>query len=211
MSSSSIQLLGFGLAFAGFVGLIVSTAMTEWKASSYAGDNIVTAQATYEGLWMSCVSQSTGHIQCKAFDSLLEQPTELQVTRALMITSILLSAVAALVAMVGMKCTTCMAEDKQQKARVMLIGGVLFIIAGLCALIATSWYGKNITARFYQQFNTSNIRFEFGKALFVAWGAAALSILGGAFLCCKCLGGGSGESKLYPQPPPTTRPGVDYV
>lgn len=76
MANSSIQLLGFGLAFTGFIGLIASTAMTEWKASSYAGENIVTAQATYQGLWMSCVSQSTGHMQCKAFDSLLQQPSK---------------------------------------------------------------------------------------------------------------------------------------
>ncbi|XP_061094452.1 claudin-7-like [Conger conger] len=130
MSSSSIQFLGFGLAFTGFIGLIASTAMTEWKASSYAGENIVTAQATYEGLWMSCVSQSTGNMHCKAFDSLLLQPMELQLTRALMITSILLSATAVLVALVGMKCTTCLAEDWQQKARVAVVGGILFVIAG---------------------------------------------------------------------------------
>lgn len=48
--------------------------MVEWKASSYAGDNIITAQAMYEGLWKSCVWQSTGQIQCKVYDSLLQLP-----------------------------------------------------------------------------------------------------------------------------------------
>ncbi|KAJ8375161.1 hypothetical protein SKAU_G00057410 [Synaphobranchus kaupii] len=185
--------------------------MTEWKASSYAGENIVTAQATYEGLWMSCVSQSTGHMQCKAFDSLLQQPMELQLTRALMISSILLSGIATLVAMVGMKCTTCLTDDQQQKSRVAIVGGILFIIAGFCALVATSWYGKRITTRFYQQYVTSDVRFEFGKALFVAWGAAALSFLGGCFLCCRCSGACSGQPTQRSKPYPSARPGIDYV
>lgn len=74
MANAGIQLLGFTLAFLGFIGSIASTAMVEWKASSYAGDNIITAQAMYEGLWKSCVSQSTGQIQCKVYDSLLQLP-----------------------------------------------------------------------------------------------------------------------------------------
>ena len=72
MANAGIQLLGFVLSFIGFIGLIASTIMAEWKLSSYAGDNIITAQAMYEGLWKSCVSQSTGQIQCKVYDSLLQ-------------------------------------------------------------------------------------------------------------------------------------------
>lgn len=74
MANNGIQLLGFSLAFLGFIGSIASTVMVEWKASSYAGDNIITAQALYEGLWKTCASQSTGQIQCKVYDSLLQLP-----------------------------------------------------------------------------------------------------------------------------------------
>lgn len=76
MANAGLQLLGFILAFLGWIGAIVSTALPQWKIYSYAGDNIVTAQAIYEGLWMSCVSQSTGQIQCKVFDSLLNLNSE---------------------------------------------------------------------------------------------------------------------------------------
>lgn len=74
MANAGLQLLGFSLAFVGFIGLIASTVMAEWKMSSYAGDNIITAQAIYEGLWKSCVSQSTGQVQCKVYDSILHLP-----------------------------------------------------------------------------------------------------------------------------------------
>lgn len=76
MANAGIQLLGFTLAFLGFIGSIISTIMVEWKASSYAGDNIITAQAMYEGLWKTCVYQSTGQMQCKQYDSLLQLPGE---------------------------------------------------------------------------------------------------------------------------------------
>lgn len=76
MANAGLQLLGFILASLGWIGSIVSTALPQWKIYSYAGDNIVTAQAIYEGLWMSCVSQSTGQIQCKVFDSLLNLNSE---------------------------------------------------------------------------------------------------------------------------------------
>lgn len=77
MANAGFQLVGFVLAFLGFIGSIASTIMVEWKASSYAGDNIITAQALYEGLWKTCVYQSTGQIQCKVFDSLLQLPGNL--------------------------------------------------------------------------------------------------------------------------------------
>lgn len=77
MANAGIQLLGFVLAFLGLIGTIASTIMVEWKASSYAGDNIITAQAMYEGLWKTCVSQSTGQIQCKVYDSLLQLPGDI--------------------------------------------------------------------------------------------------------------------------------------
>ncbi|KAF7669767.1 hypothetical protein LDENG_00124380 [Lucifuga dentata] len=183
--------------------------MVEWKASSYTGDNIITALAMYEGLWKSCASQSTGQIQCKEYDSFLQLPAIVMGTRGLMLVSIVLCLISILVAMVGMKCTTCLAENQEQKDKVALTGGVLFIISGLCALVGTSWYGHRISQDFYNPFTPTNGRFEFGKALFVGWGAACLIIIGGAFLCCNCSNKDSGKSPRYP--PPASQPGRDYV
>ncbi|KAM3865827.1 claudin-1 [Diretmus argenteus] len=208
MANAGMQLLGFVLAFLGFIGLMASTIMAEWKASSYAGDNIITAQAMYDGLWKSCVSQSTGQIQCKTYDSLLQLPGIIQGTRGLMVTSLLLCAISILVATVGMKCTTCLEEAPEQKNKVALVGGILFIISGLCALVGTSWYGNKIARDFYNPFTPTNARYEFGKALFVGWGSACLTIIGGAFLCCNCTSKGSGKSPRYP---PSHSSGRDYV
>lgn len=53
-----------------------------------------------------------------------------QGTRGLMLSSILLSFISILVEMVGMRCTTCMAQEQQQKDRVALAGGIVLVIAG---------------------------------------------------------------------------------
>ncbi|KAK7158423.1 hypothetical protein R3I94_004901 [Phoxinus phoxinus] len=134
MANAGLQLLGYILASLGLLGLIASTAMAEWKISSYAGDNIITAQAMYEGLWQSCVSQSTGQLQCKVYDSLLQIPGEVQGTRALMILATFLCGIGLLIAAVGMKCTTCLSDNKEQKNKVAVAGGVLFVIADMLLL-----------------------------------------------------------------------------
>lgn len=74
MANSGLQLLGFSMAMLGWVGLIASTAIPQWQMSSYAGDNIITSQAMYKGLWMDCVTQSTGMMSCKTYDSVLALP-----------------------------------------------------------------------------------------------------------------------------------------
>uniref|UniRef100_UPI00398EBD92 claudin-1-like n=1 Tax=Pristiophorus japonicus TaxID=55135 RepID=UPI00398EBD92 len=199
MANSGFQLLGFALGFIGWIGIIASTSLPQWRTSSYAGDNIVTAQSIYEGLWMSCVSQSTGQVQCKIYDSMLKLNSTLQATRALMIIGILLGTLAILIAATGMKCTTCFGDDKAKKGKVATVGGVMFIISGLAALIATAWYGNRIVQEFYDPFTPVNTRFEFGQALFIGWAATALSILGGAFLCCS-----------YPKGSESSYPGRGY-
>uniref|UniRef100_A0A8D2IPP6 Claudin n=1 Tax=Varanus komodoensis TaxID=61221 RepID=A0A8D2IPP6_VARKO len=204
MASGGLQMLGFILAFIGWIGTVVSTAMPQWKISSYAGDNIVTAQAIYEGLWMSCVMQSTGQMQCKVYDSLLKLEGSLQATRALMVASILLGLIGAFVAMIGMKCMKCMEEDEVKKMRMAVFGG-------FAALVATSWYGHRIAQDFFNPYTPVNTRFEFGQALFIGWAAASLTILGGAFLCCSCPRKETSYPPTRPYPKSTPAAGKDYV
>ncbi|XP_007910628.1 claudin-1 [Callorhinchus milii] len=211
MANSGFQLLGLTLAALGWAGLIATVALPQWKMSSYAGDNIVTALAIYEGLWMSCAAQSTGQIQCKVYDSLLELDSTLQATRALMVISLLLGALAILVAITGMKCTNCGGDDKVRKSRIATMGGGLFIVAGLAALVATAWYGNGVAREFYSPFTPVNTRFEFGHALFIGWAASALTILGGSFLCCSLSKSVGGSYPARGGQYPRSAPPKDYV
>ncbi|XP_066476771.1 claudin-1 [Tiliqua scincoides] len=211
MANGGLQTLGFILAFIGWIGIVISTAMPQWKISSYAADNIVTAQAIYEGLWMACVIQSTGQMQCKVFDSLLKLSGSLQATRALMVSSILLGLIGSFVAVIGMKCMKCMEDDEVRKMRMAIFGGILFLLSGLTALVATSWYGNVITRDFFDPYVPVNARFEFGQALFVGWAAASLALLGGAFLCCSCPRRETSYPAARPYPKSAPSGGKDYV
>lgn len=57
-------------------------------------------------------------------------PGIVQGTRGLMLSAIFFSFISILVEMVGMRCTTCMADEPERKDKVALAGGIIFIIAG---------------------------------------------------------------------------------
>ncbi|XP_063296751.1 claudin-7 isoform X2 [Pelobates fuscus] len=199
MANSGLQLLGFVMAILGWVGLIAATIMPQWRMSSYAGDNIITAVAIYQGLWMSCATQSTGQIQCKVYDSILQLDAALQATRALMVVSIVVGICGIAVSTMGMKCTKCGGDDKVKKARIAMTGGFVFLLAGLAALIACSWYGNQIIRDFYNPLTPINTKYEFGAGVFLGWAGSMLVILGGALLACSCPRRNTYSAKGYPK------------
>ncbi|XP_077170595.1 claudin-7 [Paroedura picta] len=207
MANSGLQLLGFVLALVGWIATLAATVLPQWQMSSYATDNIITAVAVYKGLWMTCAWQSTGQIQCMAYYSVLNLPSSLQATRALMVVSIVLGVVSMGVAIMGMKCTHCGSDNMVTKARIAMTGGIIFIVAGLTSLVACSWYGNQIVRDFYDPLTPVNTKYEFGSAIFVGWAGAALVILGGALLSCSCPGkSGSAYGRQYPQGKPISKP-----
>uniref|UniRef100_H2TJD4 Claudin n=1 Tax=Takifugu rubripes TaxID=31033 RepID=H2TJD4_TAKRU len=148
MASFGLEVTGVSLSVLGWVLSIISCALPMWKVSAFIGANIVTAQVFWQGLWMNCVFQSTGQMQCKVYDSMLALPQDLQAARALTIVSIIVGLVALLISMVGAKCTNCI-EDEGVKARVMISSGAAFIAAALAELIPVSWSANTIVVEFY--------------------------------------------------------------
>ncbi len=134
MVSAGLQLLGIALAIIGWIGAIVVCAMPMWKVTAFIGSNIVTAQTSWEGIWMTCVVQSTGQMQCKVYDSMLALSSDLQAARALTIIAIVIGILGIMLAMAGGKCTNCV-EDESSKTKVGITAGVIFIIAGVLCLI----------------------------------------------------------------------------
>ncbi|XP_066514984.1 claudin-7-B-like [Hoplias malabaricus] len=159
MAHKGLQLFGYVLALVGLVGLLAGTIMPQWKMSAYVGDNIITAVAMYEGLWMSCAFQSTGQMQCKIYDSMLQLNSALQATRALMVIAILLTVVGMGVASMGMKCTNCGGDDKVKKSRIAMTGGIILILGALCSIIACSWFSYQIIQDFYSPFTPVNTKY----------------------------------------------------
>ncbi|KAM7398930.1 hypothetical protein PAMP_018234 [Pampus punctatissimus] len=183
--SVGLELIGISLCILGWIISIVACALPMWRVTAFIGSNIVTAQIIWEGLWMTCVVQSTGQMQCKVYDSMLALSQDLQAARALTVISILLAILAVLIAIAGAKCTNCI-DDEASKAKVMIISGVFFIISGVMQLIPVSWSANTIIRDFYNPLLTDAQRRELGSALYIGFAAAALLVLGGGLLCCSC-------------------------
>ncbi|XP_072524405.1 claudin-like protein ZF-A89 [Salminus brasiliensis] len=185
MGSAGLQMLGTALAIIGWIMAIVVCALPMWKVTAFIGQNIVTAQTTWEGIWMSCVVQSTGQMQCKVYDSMLALSSDLQAARALCVISILIGIVGIFLALAGGMCTNCIA-DENTKAKVGIASGVVFIVSGLLCLIPVCWTANSVIQNFYNPVVPGSQKMELGASLYIGWGAAALMIIGGGLLCCNC-------------------------
>ncbi|XP_005525948.2 PREDICTED: claudin-4 [Pseudopodoces humilis] len=183
MASMGMQVLGIALSVIGWLASILCCALPMWRETAFVGNNIVVAQIIWEGLWMSCVVQSTGQMQCKVYDSLLALPQDLQAARAMVVVAIVLAILGTLLAVAGGKCTNCV-EDDTAKAKVMILSGVIFIVAGILILIPISWSANSIVQDFYNPLVSDSQKRDLGSSLYVGWAASALLLLGGGILCC---------------------------
>lgn len=210
MASAGLQILGIVLALIGLLGDIVICVLPMWKVTAFIGNNIVTAQMFWEGLWMNCVTQSTGQIQCKVYDSMLALPQDLQAARFLVIISILVAVIGILLSMAGGKCTNCI-DDEAAKSKVAIASGVFFQVAGILCLIPVSWSANTVIRDFYNPLLTDAQRRELGASLFIGWGSAGLMLIGGALLCCQCPQRKEGGYSAKYSAPRSAASGAAYV
>ncbi|XP_018581641.1 claudin-15-like isoform X2 [Scleropages formosus] len=171
----------------GFVGVLMVGVSLEdpyWRVSSDDG-NVIRTACIYENLWRSCATDSTGVFNCRDFPSLFALPGYLQASRALMITAIVLGACGVLATLVGMRCSKAGGENYVLKGRIAGVGGVLFVLQGLCTMISVSWYAFNITQEFFDPLYPG-IKYEIGEGLYIGWCSGTLAICGGVCLLCAC-------------------------
>ncbi|XP_077168126.1 claudin-3-like [Paroedura picta] len=183
--SMGLEIGGVSLSVLGWIGCILACGLPMWRVTAFIGYNIVTAQITWEGLWMDCVVQSTGQMQCKVYDSMLALAPDLQAARALMVIAVLLGGLGILIFLMGAQCTRCI-EEESTKAKVTIVSGVIFLLSGILVLIPVSWSANTIIRDFYNSVVPAPLKRELGASLYIGWAAAALFLFGGALLCCTC-------------------------
>lgn len=182
MANMAVQILGFFLGLLGFVGTVVSTVLPHWRSTAYVGSNIITATSYMKGLWMECVCHSTGIYQCEIYRSMLALPRDLQAARALMVLSCVTSVLAAIVSVLGMKCTH-FASRSVIKSPLALSGGVCFICAGILCLVTVAWTTNDVIMDFYDPFLPSGFKYEIGLSVYIGYAASFLSLFGGLVMC----------------------------
>ncbi|XP_072469669.1 claudin-18 [Notamacropus eugenii] len=198
MSATFCQVMGFILSILGFAGCITATGLDMWSTQSLY-DNPVTAVFQYEGLWRSCVKQSSGFTECRPYYTILGLPAMLQAVRALMIVGIVLGAMGLLVSIFALKCIHIGNMDDSAKAKMTLTSGIMFIVSGICAIAGVSVFANMLVTNFWMStanmfsgmggmVQTVQTRYTFGSALFVGWVAGGLAVIGGIIMCIACRG-----------------------
>ncbi|XP_034989807.2 claudin-18 isoform X2 [Zootoca vivipara] len=196
MSVTMCQSVGFVVSMLGVGGVIASTVMDQWSTQDLY-NNPVTAVFNYQGLWRTCVRESSGFTECRSYFTILGLPAMFQAVRSLMIVGIVLGAFGLLVAIFSLKCLRIGNMEDSAKANMTLTAGIMCIVAGLCAICGVSVFANMLvtnfwmsTANMYQpgMMQTLQTRYTFGAALFVGWVAGGLALVGGIMMCIACRG-----------------------
>lgn len=201
MASQGIHLLGSGLALLGWTGVLFSCILPMWRMTSFVGATIVTSEIIWEGIWMSCVVQSTGQMQCDPYESMLALSSDLKAAQVLTVGSLLIGLLGLLLAFIGGKCTHFMDYNNgAAKGRVATAAGVALIISALLCLIPVTWATVVVVQNFYNPHLIDAQRREIGSSIYIGWGASVLLLLGGGMFCstsCSRKAEDSGPSVSY--------------
>ncbi|XP_071759124.1 claudin-10-like [Centroberyx gerrardi] len=161
--------------------LVCSTLPTEYWTFSEMSSIALTTPVSYSNLWKDCIMDSTGVSDCKNYPSMLALPAFLHACRALAICAVITGFFAAVLTLIGMKCTK-IGGSEIANARVTFAGGVTYLVSGFCGMITYSWWGNKIITEFMDP-NFMALKFELGAAVFIGWGGSILLIGGGSVLC----------------------------
>ncbi|XP_038157103.1 claudin-10-like [Cyprinodon tularosa] len=170
----------FVVCVAGWI-LVCSTQPTEIWTWSEVGSIVLTTANYFSNLWKDCISDSTGVSDCKGIPSMLELNWDIHMCRALIIISIILAFFGCILVLVGMKCTK-IGGSEITNAKVTFAGGMNYLIGGLSAMTAFSYYGNKIRSEFDNP-NFVEQKFEIGVGVFIGWGGSTLLVAGGLVYC----------------------------
>lgn len=173
------------ISFIGFVGIAVTCGIPMWRVTSFIGANIVTGQVVWDGLWMNCVMQSTGQMQCRLNESIMSLTRDLQAARALVIISLIFAFIGFVVSFIGAKCTGCLKSDSS-KAKVVILSGCLIIASAILILVPVCWSAAVTITDFQSPLTLNTQKRELGAAIYIGWASAALLLVGGIILTTSC-------------------------
>ncbi|XP_020386298.1 claudin-4-like [Rhincodon typus] len=201
MGQVTLEIVALFLSVNGLLCVILTSSLPLWKVPAFQGANLVTAQQTWEGLWMDCVWQDTGEMVCSTFDSMLILGQELQVARALSTTAGVLGALGILTSIAGASWTR-LVQGEPCKARLLSAAACSLLLTGILQLIPVAWTASGIVRDFHSQSVPEGVKRELGPSLYIGMGAAALLTAASGLLWFSCY-----RLRVQADPPTVYSPG----
>uniref|UniRef100_A0A8C4NE05 Claudin n=1 Tax=Eptatretus burgeri TaxID=7764 RepID=A0A8C4NE05_EPTBU len=148
MVSSSCQIFACGICFIALVGFTITMGHPEWKITS-RGSAVVVVTFMYQGLWVNCAGNSLGASQCRFHYTVIGLPAHLRASQAMMIVGMLLSLLGIALALMGLKCSQISGGDEKLKGRIVGVGGMMNILAGVAVISVISFYAWQTTIDYF--------------------------------------------------------------
>ncbi|KAM4836759.1 claudin-23 [Thomomys bottae] len=174
MRTPVVMTLGLVLSPCGLLFNLISTLAPGWRLVKGFLDQPVDV-VLFQGLWDICREQSSRERQCGQPDEWGYFETQpVLVARALMVTSLAVTALGLLLASLGVRCW----QDEPHYALAGLSGVVLFL-AGLFSLIPVSWYTHFLGDRNVLPAPASPVTVQVSYSLVLGYLGSCLLLLGG--------------------------------
>uniref|UniRef100_A0A3B5AUM9 Claudin n=1 Tax=Stegastes partitus TaxID=144197 RepID=A0A3B5AUM9_9TELE len=153
---------GLALCLMGVLGVCLTCGLPMWRETSFVGANVVTV---WDGLWLHCIVQATGQMQCKRHTTGITMTSDIQAGRALTLISI----IAGILGFIA-----C------------LLGGALCLLSGILCLVSVTWSAVATISIYNDPLVTAALKREVGSSVYIGWASSVLLLLGGALFCFVC-------------------------
>ncbi|XP_019722523.1 putative claudin-24 [Hippocampus comes] len=186
LTTKSMQRTAVFVTFGGLVTSFITTFLPLWKTMN---SDLNEVENWYSGLWHMCLYTEEVGVQCKAYDSLLGLPVDLQISRVLMLVSVCTGGLALLVALPGLDGVRVCLDKYAKRRSFLILGGVLACVAGITTLAPVSFVAYTTVVEFWDKgFPDVMPRWEYGEAMFSGWfGGLALLTGGTLFFIAVCM------------------------
>ncbi|XP_069040054.1 claudin-16-like [Lepisosteus oculatus] len=102
-------------------------------------------------------------------------PVEMVVTRAVVVITCTVCILAIPGLICGMRCTKLISDIQNQKVKLILSSGILFLFGGVSGAVGLLWYGADTLIKYRQEvkFGIPGVTYELGFSYWLAAGAVA--------------------------------------
>ncbi|KAM9858822.1 putative claudin-24 [Aulostomus maculatus] len=200
LTTKMMQRAAFFVTFGGLVTSLITTFLPLWKTMN---SDLNEVENWYSGLWHTCLYTEEVGVQCKAYDSVLGLPLDLQISRVLMSVSLATGGLALLVAFPGLEGIEMFSSLPRLRRVLLILGGVLSWVSGLTTLAPVSIVAYTTVVEFWDQgFPDVMPRWEYGEAMFSGWFGGLALVIGGTLLfVAVCMGDHDQRPERVPNSP----------
>lgn len=188
MAGQGRKIVGLALCQLGFLGVCLTSGLPMWRKTNFVGANVVTTQSAWDGLWLHCVVQATGQMQCKSHNTSSTLTSDIQAGRILTLFSIIAGLVGFMVALLGGGVIDCSGEppsppEPLTNKKGCILGGALCFLSGVLCLVSVTWSATVTTSIYHDMLVFEALKREVGSSVYIGLVSSLLLLLGGVLLC----------------------------